>query len=1001
MSTFYNYILRECSDTNKVLDLKFQSWEGSAGGVGGLDIGEIWYVENTLDYSVNGCYLIVDRYLGDTYDGDVYNGNESILEFDADEFVFTLYEDCNECLSIYGRPTPTPTPSRDEIIERFIPTTTYLSYFANCEGIESSFYINADYYSSISGDTSTYYHEFNGDCYRLISVFTDVEYGEETPYIGVADMSTIDCCPEPTPQPSSTPLPDYGFEYDGTPCYLYEVTNNGTTEGTFDYIECEAETTTTLTLQPQSSVFVCSESVPTYNNIGFENFYIVKNNFVIGSGGVAVGLIDYDSTDGEAADFIIPNINAGRLTFTQTGNEPTNITFVIEGVIDCNPVIGGCGDIDVRIYVEGGGIDDNIITIPINANGTTNVYETYTINNIEYDKYHMLFVSANPAITYNTLKFGVLSDGSYIDITHENLGACNDPIECGTFEVNYSSDYGCGENSTYNLNITNIGQFGGPYKFSLNVSSLTQTSNGEDIIFSGLTPGTIYVTFQDLSGYCDEEIRTIVIPSNSTPTLSSEFITNPDCFDCDGVIRLNYNGFGSTVSVTVYSGFTGNPNTLFNTYTGITDNYFDVTGLCGAVNYKFIVESPGGCSAQIIRTIPSDTSITPMYVSKVVDSNCGVNDSITVSVQNNGVYVTYFAQSNEDYFEFTTTDSSYTFYDIPSGDYTVGITTSEGCTLNIGTHTILNEDLYTIRIINQTDSGCDGNEGSFELSIIDGIAQVQYPIDVLITHLYNSSTFYQSIDTYSGTHQVNNLISGTYQIVVTDANGCQQVENVTIQEGGSLDFSVFTTNCEGGDNGTAEVIINSNDGAYNILWSNGETTEQISNLASGSYDVTVTDDNCTYTKYFTITCIGGVTISGTKQSVICENNFNTQSTTVTSFDILTNFAIHQQYPTTLENCNYIPTYIANLNITNIDGSSDILISETVYVGSNIEDTLTNEVWVNGLNNLLGTLSSNYTFIENAFVNNSNEMVIIGVSGNNQMDNSNIQLSINIDIEEQC
>ena len=71
------------------------------------------------------------------------------------------------------------------------------------------------------------------------------------------------------------------------------------------------------------------------------------------------------------------------------------------------------------------------------------------------------------------------------------------------------------------------------------------------------------------------------------------------------------------------------------------------------------------------------------------------------------------------------------------------------------------------------------------------------------------------------------------------------------------------------------------------------------------------------------------------------------------------------------------------------------------MGSNIEDTLTNEVWVSSLNTLLGELSNNYTFIENAFVNENNEMVIIGVSGNTQMDNSIIQLSINIDVEEQC
>jgi hypothetical protein len=50
----------------------------------------------------------------------------------------------------------------------------------------------------------------------------------------------------------------------------------------------------------------------------------------------------------------------------------------------------------------------------------------------------------------------------------------------------------------------------------------------------------------------------------------------------------------------------------------------------------------------------------------------------------------------------------------------------------------------------------------------------------------------------------------------------------------------------GGGNGSIDVTVNGGSGTYTYLWSNGQTTEDLSSLSPGVYTLTVTDDNnCT------------------------------------------------------------------------------------------------------------------------------------------------------------
>jgi hypothetical protein len=93
------------------------------------------------------------------------------------------------------------------------------------------------------------------------------------------------------------------------------------------------------------------------------------------------------------------------------------------------------------------------------------------------------------------------------------------------------------------------------------------------------------------------------------------------------------------------------------------------------------------------------------------------------------------------------------------------------------------------------------------------------------------------------TPTITNLDEGTYSVTVTDAVGGTVSGSVDITSPGPLNPNAGATD---------ETAVDANDGTafaaafggtppYSFLWSNGETTQNISGLAPGEYTITVTD----------------------------------------------------------------------------------------------------------------------------------------------------------------
>lgn len=122
---------------------------------------------------------------------------------------------------------------------------------------------------------------------------------------------------------------------------------------------------------------------------------------------------------------------------------------------------------------------------------------------------------------------------------------------------------------------------------------------------------------------------------------------------------------------------------------------------------------------------------------------------------------------------------------------------------------------------------------------------------------------------------LSNVAPGTYTVTVS-AGGCTDTAVVVLQNSGTVPgASIASTNASCGQtNGTATVTATGGSGSYTYLWSNGGTTNQISNLSAGQYTVTVTSAPCTATASVFVSSTGGPTTSTNGSNVSCNGGSN-------------------------------------------------------------------------------------------------------------------------------
>ena len=89
------------------------------------------------------------------------------------------------------------------------------------------------------------------------------------------------------------------------------------------------------------------------------------------------------------------------------------------------------------------------------------------------------------------------------------------------------------------------------------------------------------------------------------------------------------------------------------------------------------------------------------------------------------------------------------------------------------------------------------------------------------------------------------LSAGTFNVLITDANGCDTTLGYTVSEPAALtlDTTLTNTTCNGFTDGSITLSVTGGTGSYAYTWSTGDTTAALTSLGAGTYSVTVTDSN--------------------------------------------------------------------------------------------------------------------------------------------------------------
>src|SRR5690606_6011230 len=105
------------------------------------------------------------------------------------------------------------------------------------------------------------------------------------------------------------------------------------------------------------------------------------------------------------------------------------------------------------------------------------------------------------------------------------------------------------------------------------------------------------------------------------------------------------------------------------------------------------------------------------------------------------------------------------------------------------------------------------------------------------------------------TEDIGDLPAGDYTLTVTDANGCATEQTFTVgREDVTITVTAVISNITCiATGGVIDLTVSGGTEEYTYLWSNGEKTEDIDDLAAGNYTVRVTDANGCETEHtFTV-----------------------------------------------------------------------------------------------------------------------------------------------------
>ncbi len=443
------------------------------------------------------------------------------------------------------------------------------------------------------------------------------------------------------------------------------------------------------------------------------------------------------------------------------------------------------------------------------------------------------------------------------------------PISTTTYTITGTDINGCVNTTTSTLTVNalptlNVNNFTmcagetapltatGATSYAWTPAGTLSASTGSSVSAAPVSTTTYTITGTDVNGCVSTIASTVTINTDFDATITpvsamcqTAVASNLTAVDAGGT----WSGTGITDAVNgTFDPVTAGPGTYVITYL--------IPGACGDTSTTTInviaTDNPAFTSPAIMCVESAPATLTPVLAGGTWTSSCGT------CISGTGVFDPAAASV---------------------GANTVTYTTSGMCP-NFSTNTIT-VDQVTITGIVVTDVSCFGlTDGTITINTTGGATQFS--------------------DDAGASFQTSNLFNegaATYNVQVTNANGCVDNGTATVNEPSLLTITAGTLQnetCFGMCDGQVAALPAGGSGGYIVSWTGTSTGSGLSmtNVCSGPYTATVTDANgCTASAPTSVTGAIAVTIiSVATTPALCNGAANgdvtvTGSATVTGYSI--------------------------------------------------------------------------------------------------------------------
>jgi gliding motility-associated-like protein len=360
--------------------------------------------------------------------------------------------------------------------------------------------------------------------------------------------------------------------------------------------------------------------------------------------------------------------------------------------------------------------------------------------------------------------------------------------------------------------------------------------------FGSLGIGSYFIVVTDDSSCSRTYVGNPIIIDQSPPLSHTADSTDASCAGVyDGTITINAAG-----GVPPYSySLNGGPTQPGNVFTGLSSG-----------NYTIRVFDAFNCVDISNISVNNSYTVTGSIVSQTNVTCFGLSNGAVELLLSGGIPVFEYSLNGLIF------QTNPVFTNLGAGNYIASLRDSKGCSAFVPVN-ITQPGLLTITIDSVRNIQCNGTSSGEIYTTVSGGT---------VNYTYTWSNGASSDD-------INGLSAGTYVLNVSDANSCTASASASISQPAALSVGIASFNdlrCFSDSTGQIDISIYGGTPSYTFLWSNGATTEDIQQLPSQSYTVTITDASaCTITisQFINQPTQLTATIVGTT-NVVCYNGTN-------------------------------------------------------------------------------------------------------------------------------